>query len=216
MPNLQEGMPSSTQIHKAVRQFEATVGANLRSARRRLLRCMGAPKVHSLPAAAEGEASVLPPQHHPVCIVNALEMLLPISLFVALPSFLLFAQAQQQLSLDTVVDLDSSKLQSPPSFKLPSDSNPLYVSIALCANSDSPPRFFVTNDTTFTQPGPGDVDNVNVFEVIVGSEGFGSWTGMLANGGILSIQKGSTTTPFEVLVSANSMLLRCYCMYISS
>ncbi|KAI0695683.1 stretch-activated cation channel Mid1 [Cerioporus squamosus] len=131
-------------------------------------------------------------------------MLLPITLLAAVTSFLVFAQAQQQLSLDTVVDLDSSKLPSPPSFKLPSDSNSLYVAIALCTESDSPPRFFVTNDTTFTQPGPGDVDNVSVFEVIVGSEGFGSWAGLLANGGILSVQKGSTTTPFEVVVSANN------------
>ena len=95
-----------------------------------------------------------------------------------------------------------------PSFRLPADtSSPLYVSVALCASSSSPPRFFVTNDTTFTQPGPGDVDDVSVFEVIVGPEGFGSWAGTLTNGGILAVQKGSTTTPFEVVVSATSTSL---------
>ena len=141
-------------------------------------------------------------------------MRLPIYLLASISVFLLLVRAQQQLSLDTFVDLDSSKLPSPPSFRLPADtSSPLYVSVALCASSSSPPRFFVTNDTTFTQPGPGDVDDVSVFEVIVGPEGFGSWAGTLTNGGILAVQKGSTTTPFEVVVSATSTSLHALSTY---
>ncbi|TBU28826.1 stretch-activated Ca2+-permeable channel component-domain-containing protein [Dichomitus squalens] len=129
---------------------------------------------------------------------------LPVSLLAVIQSFLLLAEAQQELSLDTAADLNTNNLPSPPTLSVPSNGNPLTVSVALCATSSDPPRFFVTNDTTIPQPSVSDVDNVNTYEIVVGPEGFGSKQLVFINGGIVSVVKGSTATPFEVFISTNN------------
>ena len=129
---------------------------------------------------------------------------LPVSLLAVIQSFLLLAEAQQKLSLDTTVGFNSNNLPNPPTFTVPSTTGPLIVSVALCAASDHPPRFFVTNDTTLSQPSPSDVDNLNTYEILVGSEGFGSRALVFNDGGTISVAKDSTATPFEMVVSANS------------
>lgn len=131
---------------------------------------------------------------------------LPVSLLAVIQSFLLLAEAQQKISLDTTIGLNTNNLPNPPTFTVPSSSSALIVSVSLCAASDHPPRFFVTNDTTISQPSLSDVDNVKTFEVVLGSEGFGSRALVFSNGGILSVvrAKDSTATPFEMVVSTNS------------
>ncbi len=130
--------------------------------------------------------------------------LLPVSLLAVIQSFLLLVDAQQKLSLDTTVDLNTNNLPNPPTFTVPSSSGPLIISVALCAASDHPPRFFVTNDTAISQPTLSDVDNANTYEVVVGSEGFGSRALVFTDGGTISVVKDSTATPFEIVVSTNS------------
>ena len=130
--------------------------------------------------------------------------LLPASLFAVVQSFLVLVEAQQQLTLGTINDFNTTGLPSPPTFSLPSSSDTRFVSVALCAESDGPPRFFVTNDTSITQPSLSDVNNITTFEILVGSEGFGSWSGLLTNGGVLAVEAGSTSTSFELLVSTSS------------
>ncbi|KAI0791360.1 stretch-activated Ca2+-permeable channel component-domain-containing protein [Abortiporus biennis] len=61
-------------------------------------------------------------------------------------------------------------------------------------------RFFITNDTSVPDPGPNDLDNPNVFELDVGSEGFASWTGSMPDGGVLAVS-GAGQVPYEVGVS---------------
>lgn len=126
------------------------------------------------------------------------------SLLTVIQSFLLLVEAQQTLSLDSIVDLNTNSLPSPPTFGVPSTTNLLTASVALCAASDDPPRFFVTNDTTISQPSISDVDNVNTYEIVLNSEGFGSRQLTFTNGGIISVVEGSATTPFEMFVSTNS------------
>nr|AVM41529.1 Mid [Ganoderma lucidum] len=129
---------------------------------------------------------------------------LPVSLLAVIQSFLLPAEAQQKISLDTTLSLNTNNLPNPPTFTVPSTSGTLIVSVALCATSDHPPRFFVTNDTTISQPSLSDVDNVKTFEVVVGSEGFGSRALVFTDGGTISVAKDSTATPFQMVVSTNN------------
>lgn len=132
-------------------------------------------------------------------------MLLPLSLLALVQSFLTLVDAQNtRLSLDTVQSLNTTALPNPPVFTIPSSNGPLYVSVALCANSSNPPRLFVTNDTGITQPNLGDVDNVNTYELTIGPLGYGSVMAMFPNNGFISVMKGSTETNFELLVSATS------------
>ncbi|PIL34269.1 transporter [Ganoderma sinense ZZ0214-1] len=129
---------------------------------------------------------------------------LPLSLLAVVQSFLLLADAQQKLSLDTTVALNSNNLPNPPSFTVPSTTGPLIISVALCATSDHPPRFFVTNDTSLSLPSSSNVDNLNTLEIVLGSEGFGSRALVFKDGGTVSILKDSTPTPFEMVVSTNN------------
>ncbi|KAI1787502.1 stretch-activated Ca2+-permeable channel component-domain-containing protein [Ganoderma leucocontextum] len=128
----------------------------------------------------------------------------PVSLLAVIQSFLLLAEAQQKLSLDTIAGLNTNNLPNPPTFSVPSSSDTSIISVALCASSDHPPRFFVTNDTAISQPSVSDVDNVNTYEIVVGSEGFGSRALVFTNGGTIAVVKDSTATPFEMVVSTNN------------
>ena len=133
--------------------------------------------------------------------------LLPVSLFALVQCFLLSVEARQLLSLGTISDLNTSTLPSPPTFDIPARNDITFVSVAFCAPPGPFPRFFVTNDTTVTQPTEADVDNTHTFEIPVSNDGFGSWAGYFINGGILAVQSEKTGTPFELLVSAASECL---------
>ncbi|OBZ73627.1 hypothetical protein A0H81_06565 [Grifola frondosa] len=82
-------------------------------------------------------------------------------------------------------NFSTASLPSPPTFALP-DISTLYVSVAVCSTGQYP-RFFVTNDTSISQPGPGDVDDSSVFEISLGAEGVGTWNGTATHGGVLAI-----------------------------
>ncbi|KAI0653108.1 stretch-activated cation channel Mid1 [Cubamyces menziesii] len=132
--------------------------------------------------------------------------MLPISLFAVLQGFLLLAEAQQaqQLALEKVVDLSTSSLPNPPTFRISPSADPLFISVALCNASDNTTRFFLTNDTTISNPGPSDVDSVNTSELVMPDTGFNEWSNWFTNGGILSVLKGDASVEFELLVSAHN------------
>ncbi|KAI8995212.1 stretch-activated Ca2+-permeable channel component-domain-containing protein [Trametes punicea] len=133
-------------------------------------------------------------------------MLLPLSLLALIQSFLSFVDAQQpqQLVLEQVVDVSTASLPNPPTFRIPASSDPLFVTVALCASSDNTNRFFVTNDTTQSDPGPSDVDAVNTVELDLSDGGVATRSSLFNNGGVLSVLKGSTPVEFQVLVSASN------------
>ncbi|KAH9847078.1 stretch-activated cation channel Mid1 [Lenzites betulinus] len=132
--------------------------------------------------------------------------MLPTSLFAVVLSFLSLVEAQksQQLVLEKVLDISTANLPNPPAFRIPASPNPLFVSVALCATHDNSTRFFLTNDTSISNPGPSDVDSVNTVEIGLPTEGYGIWSTYFTNGGVLSVVKGNAPIEIEVLVSANN------------
>ncbi|KAI0363272.1 hypothetical protein BV20DRAFT_1126382 [Pilatotrama ljubarskyi] len=133
-------------------------------------------------------------------------MLLPLSLLAVISGFLSLVDAQQsqQLALDRIVDLSTANLPNPPTFRIPASNDQLFITVALCASSDNSTRFFVTNDTSISNPGSADVDNVRTVEIGIPSSGFNVWSSLFTDGGILSVSKGSTPVEFQMLVSARN------------
>lgn len=127
--------------------------------------------------------------------------MLPLTLVCLLQSIIgAFAQqASRQLVLNQVVRLNGALLPNPPTFTIPSSPN-ISVSVALCSAGISTPRFIFSNDTSITQPSLNDVGQPNVFEVPLGSDGIGNWTGHAPDGGFLTVS-GAGQIPFEVGVS---------------
>ncbi|KAI0631556.1 stretch-activated Ca2+-permeable channel component-domain-containing protein [Trametes polyzona] len=132
--------------------------------------------------------------------------LLPISLLVAVQAYFSFVDAQpaQQLILERVLDLSTSNLPNPPIFQIPASPVPLFVTVALCVQHDNSTRFFLTNDTNISNPGPSDVDNVNTVEIGIPIEGFGALSAYFMEGGVLSVSKGNTAVEIQMLVSASN------------
>lgn len=126
--------------------------------------------------------------------------MLPLALLALIQAQLIHAQQSTlSLPLNSLYNFTvSSTTKIFPIYSLP-DSNLLSVSVALCANVASPPRFFVTNDTTITQPGPDDVDDPNVYEILL-NNGLGQWTGVASSGGYLAVSSAGQA-PFEIGVS---------------
>ncbi|KAI0758644.1 stretch-activated cation channel Mid1 [Trametes elegans] len=132
-------------------------------------------------------------------------MHLPVSLLAVVQSLLLSVYAQeQQLVTERVLDIFTSALPNPPVYRIPPSTDPLFVSVALCANSDNSTRFFLTNDTSISNPGPSDVDPPNTIEVVVQETGFGLWSLSFPNGGVLSVMKGNQPVEIQMLVSATN------------
>ncbi|KAI0781647.1 stretch-activated Ca2+-permeable channel component-domain-containing protein [Irpex lacteus] len=107
------------------------------------------------------------------------------------------SHAQQTLSLDKVFNFTATSLPNPPIFSLPPAHANVSISVALCASSASQPRFFVTNDTSITQPGEEDVADGNAFEISL-QDGFGAWSGIVNDGGFLAIS-GAVQVPIECI-----------------
>ena len=123
--------------------------------------------------------------------------MLPLALLALVQVQLIHAQ-NTALQLNTLQNFTAATLPRSPVFSLP-DSSSLSVSVAVCGNDASAtPRFFVTNDTAITQPGP-DSGDPNVFELAL-SDGWGNWTGDASGGGYLSVMNADQT-PFEIGVS---------------
>ncbi|KDQ58001.1 hypothetical protein JAAARDRAFT_193486 [Jaapia argillacea MUCL 33604] len=129
-------------------------------------------------------------------------MLLPLSLLLLLEAKLLIVQAQQ-LSLNSLSAFTASTVPSPPSFSLPSTSDALSISVALCSQpSSQPPRFFITNNSAISDPGPD--GGTDVYEIIL-SDGYGSWTGLMGSGGVLAVEDVGEST-FEIGVATGGPL----------
>ncbi|KAI0643232.1 stretch-activated Ca2+-permeable channel component-domain-containing protein [Trametes meyenii] len=132
-------------------------------------------------------------------------MLLPLSLLGVIQSFLSLVDAQQsQLVLERVLDISTSALSNPPTLRIPANPNPLFVTVALCARTDNSTRFFLTNDTSISNPGPDDVDSVNTVELVISSIGAGWQSNLFTDGGVLSVVKGSTPVEVQMLVSVTN------------
>ncbi|OBZ72809.1 putative oxidoreductase C24B10.20 [Grifola frondosa] len=129
--------------------------------------------------------------------------MLPLTLLAVVQTHLSIALAQtsqHQLQLSNgVYNFSTTSLPSPPTFALP-DISTLYVSVAVCSTGQYP-RFFVTNDTSISQPGPGDVDDSSVFEISLGAEGVGTWNGTATHGGVLAIYNSPVGASFQVGIS---------------
>ncbi|KAG5650500.1 hypothetical protein H0H81_012013 [Sphagnurus paluster] len=130
--------------------------------------------------------------------------MLPEALLCLLNAGLVLAQARQQLSINSNNQFSASNPPRPPVFTLPAAAN-LTITVALCSSTSSPPRFFVTNDTTVGVPGPG--GGQNVFEIDV-DNGLGSWVGLFPDGGVLAIQ-AAVQVAFELGVSDQGAPLFC-------
>ncbi|KZT30269.1 hypothetical protein NEOLEDRAFT_1054732 [Neolentinus lepideus HHB14362 ss-1] len=125
-------------------------------------------------------------------------MLLPHSLLLLLHVSLTYAQATQQLSIGSLNTYTSANFSgsTSPALRLPPSTN-LSVSVAICLSSQSLPRFFVTNNTEISLPGPS--GGSNVFEIQL-NDGYGNWTGSTPEGGVLAVTNVGGT-PFEVGVT---------------
>ena len=125
--------------------------------------------------------------------------MLPLALLLLIQANVL--NAQQVLPLDKLSTFTPRSLSNPPIFALPSAHTNLSISVALCASSSSQLQFFVSNDTSITQPGPGDVGNGRVFEIEL-EDGLGAWSGIVNDGGFLAVS-GAVQVPIEIGVSQN-------------
>ncbi|OCH89949.1 hypothetical protein OBBRIDRAFT_777729 [Obba rivulosa] len=130
--------------------------------------------------------------------------LLPQSLLCLIQVYLTLAQ-HTQLTLDNLASFSASTLPNPPTFSLPTSGN-LSVSIALCSSqATSLPRFFLTNDSSISQPGPSDLGQPNVYEIFLDDFGLGNWTGPVNSQGVLAVSNIGQST-FEVGVSNSAPL----------
>ena len=124
--------------------------------------------------------------------------MLPLTLLALVQAQLIYAQQAPLLQVDTVHNYTGNTLPRSSIFSLPASAT-LSVSVALCADVSSLPRFFLTNDSTITQPGPDSSGGANVFEISL-EDGYGQWTGMMSDGGYLAVSNAGQT-PFEIGVS---------------
>ena len=131
-------------------------------------------------------------------------------LFLLSLPFALSQSTQLSLSFDsplTLTGTNFSTTSTPLLFSLPSSSQ-ITISLALCAAaSSSPPRVFVTNGSSSSQPVvPGPDGGPDVFQVTIGSTGLGNLTLDLPTGddaaaGVLAVYGGTTSDSLEVGVS---------------
>ncbi|KAF8910278.1 stretch-activated cation channel Mid1 [Mucidula mucida] len=119
--------------------------------------------------------------------------MLPESLWCLVSAALVVAQSRQQLLLDRLRPSDDSLV-----FTVPASDN-LTISVALCATGTSP-RFFVTNVSS-SEVDPGPSGGTDVYEIEL-NDGYGSFNGPFANGGVLAVSDGADVA-YEVGVSEN-------------
>lgn len=123
---------------------------------------------------------------------STLSFMLPLALLALIQVQIVYGQQAVPLTLDGVYNYNSSSKS--PSFSLPASSN-LSVSVALCADATSPPRFFVTNDSTITHPSQQYLGVSDVYEITL-EDGYGEWNGIMDNGGYLAVSNAQV--PFEI------------------
>ncbi|KAI6021117.1 stretch-activated Ca2+-permeable channel component-domain-containing protein [Pisolithus marmoratus] len=109
------------------------------------------------------------------------------SLLCIFSAYVVLAQAQQSLPLNSLSTFSGSSISDPATFGLPASSS-LTVSVAICSSQASSALFSLTNGS-------------DSFEIQLES-GFGSWTGLTSNNIFLVIRSAGQST-FEVAVSDN-------------
>src|ERR1700742_1740128 len=110
--------------------------------------------------------------------------LLPEPLLCLYFAVLVQAQTQQVLQINSNTAFLPSNLPNPPIFSIPSADN-LTVSVAICSNGGSSPRFFVTNSSETNTPSSSGGNDV--FEITL-TNGYGQWTGEFLDGGALAVE----------------------------
>lgn len=125
--------------------------------------------------------------------------MLPESLLCLLSVTIAYAQ-RPQLAVNSVTSHNTLREAA---FAIPAQGQ-LSISVAVCSDSTTLPRFFVTNvSNADSQNDPGSDLGLDVFEIAL-NDGQGSWTGSFANGGVLSAVLSSTTgVDYNVGVSTN-------------
>lgn len=127
--------------------------------------------------------------------------MLPLALFALLQARLAFSQSPIELSLNSLFSSPAIPRSQSAVFQLPNSTSNVTVSVALCSATTAAPQFFLSNDTSITQPGPDDVSEKGVFQLTL-TDGWGEWTGRLPDGGFLAVSgSGSAQVPFEIGVS---------------
>lgn len=113
--------------------------------------------------------------------------MLPEALLCLISVTLAYAQ-RPQLAVNSVTSHNTLREST---FAIPAQDR-LSISIAICSDSTSLPRFFVTNTSNSdSQSDPGPNGDPDVFEITL-SDGQGSYTGGFGNGGVLSAVPSST------------------------
>ncbi|KAF5319632.1 hypothetical protein D9619_008854 [Psilocybe cf. subviscida] len=128
--------------------------------------------------------------------------MLPESLLCLLSVTIAYAQ-RPQLAVNSVTSHNTLREAA---FAIPAQGQ-LSISVAVCSDSTTLPRFFVTNvSNADSQNDPGSDLGLDVFEIAL-NDGQGSWTGSFANGGLLSAVSSSTTgMDYNVGVSTDDTL----------
>ncbi|KZT01898.1 uncharacterized protein LAESUDRAFT_662995 [Laetiporus sulphureus 93-53] len=112
-------------------------------------------------------------------------------------AWLVLAQSQT-LSLNQLYNF-SATTSNPSTYTLPESSN-LTITVALCSyDTSNGPRFYLSNDSSVI-PSPDNVGQPNIYQIELGDEGIGNWTGIMSSHGLLAVYN-ATQTPFEVGVS---------------
>lgn len=140
--------------------------------------------------------------------------MLPLALICLLQAHLAYAQASAPLSLSLnslYSSYPTAHAGRPALFSIPVAQN-ASVSVALCASAGSPPRFLLSNSSAVTHPTDADLGEEGVYEIVLGSEGYGWWTGVLSEGGFLSVEDMGQT-PFEIGVSGDGQFACAFCCF---
>ena len=131
--------------------------------------------------------------------------MLPLALIAILQAQLAYSQSSASLSLSLnslYSSAPTAHTTRPTLFTLPTTDN-ASISVALCsAPGSNGPRFFLSNTSIVTQPDANNVDEDGVYEIVLGSEGYGWWQGALSEGGFLAVDNAGQM-PFQIGVSGD-------------
>lgn len=132
-------------------------------------------------------------------------IMLPEGLLCLLSASLAFAQSRTSLPINKVTSLNTLRLPLSPSFSIPKQdsTSPLAVSVALCSDASTVPRFFVSNVSNWdSQDDPGPTNGGIEIQL---SDGQGNWTGLFPDGGILALDRnGAGAVDFEIGISSDN------------
>lgn len=131
--------------------------------------------------------------------------MLPESLLCLLSAAVAYSQTTQTLPVNKVTSFNTLSLPPTSSFSLP-QSEQLSITIAICSQSSSIPRFLVSNSSDSATL----LDDQGAFSEIAFSFGLGSLIGRFANGGVLAVESNNTDgVAFDIGISDSGMHSHC-------